>query len=516
MAKPTKSKGSSQTRSKSQTGTDAADKIEDAVVVDEDPGAPALAEATAEAKNISDKDVTPEDAAPKPVEDTPPDSPGKDAPATGTDAPEGDPSPAETGAASPTGPQADDGDDPKDMTSEMSEISDTSDSLDPGSEAADSVAAASSDDTLTASDALSDTQSANDTATGAPPVAPVVQEKVIVKKGGFVPALLGGVVAAGLGFGGAQVLGPDYWLFGSQDAGPDPFQTEVTQSLSTQADQLAALSGRIDGAESALAQIETAPLASAIESQSTVLSGLQQGVSGLETALAGLNDRLTTLEKRPVTEAVSPEAIAAYERELEALRSDITAQRAEIETLAAEAVAAEQSANQQAALAQGRAALAEVMSAVDNGAPMAGALATLTTATGLDAPPELAEVATEGVPPLGTLIEEFPQAARAALAASRRSDQAAEDAEEGGLAGFLSRQLGARSLTPREGSSPDAVLSRAEAAVRNGDLKTALAEIQALPEAGQAALSEWVTRASARVSALDAAAALSQQLNSSE
>lgn len=516
MAKPTKSKGSSQTRSKSQAGTDAADKIEDAVVVEEDPAAPSLAEATAEAKNLSDKDVDPSDAAVKPTENNASDAPGPEDAAPPPDAPQSGPTADEVDGSSPAETQGTTDDDTKGLTDGMSENSDTSDSLDAGSQGADSVAAASSDDTLGPQNNGSDTMAEADRPTSAPPVAPVVQEKVIVKKGGFAPALLGGVVAAGLGFGGAQVLGPDYWLFGSQDAGPDPFQTEVTQSLSTQADQLAALTGRVDGTESALAQIDTAPLASAIETQTSTLSGLQDGLSGLQTTLADLNTRLTTLEKRPVTEAVSPEAIAAYERELEALRTEITTQRSEIESLAAEAVAAEQSANEQAALAQGRNALAEVLSAVDNGAPMAGALATLTTATGLDAPPELAAVASEGVPPLGALIEDFPNAARAALTASRRNETAEDGGQEGGLASFLSRQLGARSLTPREGSSPDAVLSRAEAAVRKGDLKTALTEIQALPEAGQAALSDWVTQASARVSALDAAAALSQQLNSSE
>ena len=199
MAKPTKSKGSSQTRSKSQTGTDAADKIEDAVVVEEDPGTPALAEATAEAKNISDKDVTPSDVALNRVEGTAVDDPEKDTSGTDADAPKDDPTQAGTEPASRADSQSDDGSEPKDVTEEMSENSDTSDSLDAGSEATDSVAAASSDDTLTSSEALSDTPNDKDTASVVPPVAPVVQEKVIVKKGGFAPALLGALLQRALG-----------------------------------------------------------------------------------------------------------------------------------------------------------------------------------------------------------------------------------------------------------------------------------------------------------------------------
>lgn len=493
MAKPTKSKRSSQTGSKADSSPVDAEKIEDAVVVDEDPGKTPLADATDELKS-SVKDAAA--SAKETVEAVM----GDDIVAKtdgNADAPEAKPEAKDDSLAS-------------DATDKLSTQDDTTADLSDSTGPSDSVAAANSDDTIG-----SDSQ-ASAVDTPVVPTATVVQEKIIEKKGGFVPMVLGGLVAAGIGFGGAQVLGPDYWIFGAQDAGPDPFQAEMTQQLSAQSEQLNTLSGRVDGAEAAIGQIDTASLAAAIEDQTGALGGVQSGLTELQGTLAGLDDRLTTLEKRPVTEAVSPEAIAAYERELEALRNDITAQRTEIESLAAEAVAAEQSANTQAALAQGRAALAEVMSAVDNGAPMAGALATLSAATGLEAPPELAAVASDGVPPLGALIEDFPAAARDALAAARRDADADAGEAEGGLGGFLSRQLGARSLTPQEGSSPDAVLSRAEAAVRNGDLKTALTEIQALPESGQAALSDWVSQASARVGALDAAAALSQQLNSSE
>ena len=345
------------------------------------------------------------------------------------------------------------------------------------------------------------------------PPAPVVQEKIIEKRGGFVPTVLGGLIAAGIGFGGAQVLGPDYWLFGK----PDPFRSEVSQQLAEQTGRIDALSSRVEETAGAVAAIDLAPVTSAVEEQAAALSGIQtsvqDGLSAVQATLGDLQARLDTLEKRPLTEAVSPEAIAAYERELEALRTEIVTQKSEIESLAREAVASEQAANEQAALAAGRTALAEVLSAVDNGEPFSGALARLTTATGAEPPAALAAVAADGVPPLGALIEAFPDAARDALAAARRAEPAADG---GGLGSFLERQLGARSLTPQEGNSADAVLSRAEAAVRNGDLAAALAELSALPEAGQAALSDWMGRASARVGALDAAAALSQQLNSTK
>ncbi|MGC1487099.1 MAG: hypothetical protein WA784_04835, partial [Albidovulum sp.] len=70
----------------------------------------------------------------------------------------------------------------------------------------------------------------------------------------------------------------------------------------------------------------------------------------------------------------------------------------------------------------------------------------------------------------------------------------------------------ARSLTPRAGEDPDAILSRAEAALGTGDLKTALVEIATLPEAGRARLAEWTGLAERRLAAAAAIAALAADM----
>lgn len=82
------------------------------------------------------------------------------------------------------------------------------------------------------------------------------------------------------------------------------------------------------------------------------------------------------------------------------------------------------------------------------------------------------------------------------------------------VSAFFRTQLGTRSLEPKEGDDPDAILSRAEAALKAGQLDTALAELAAMPEAGQPALAPWIASANARRDALAAATELSQQLNS--
>ncbi len=111
---------------------------------------------------------------------------------------------------------------------------------------------------------------------------------------------------------------------------------------------------------------------------------------------------------------------------------------------------------------------------------------------------------------MAALQDSFPDAARSGLSAARA------DIPEGQatITDFLKRQLNVRSVTPREGSDPDAVLSRMQAAVRGGDLGKALTEAEALPEAARSAMAEWLEAAAARKSAQDAAKEMADSLNS--
>ena len=69
-----------------------------------------------------------------------------------------------------------------------------------------------------------------------------------------------------------------------------------------------------------------------------------------------------------------------------------------------------------------------------------------------------------------------------------------------------------RSIEPQEGTDPDAVLSRIEAAVRTGRIADALGEVQTLPEASQDALKDWTEQAQLRHDAVSAAKILAERL----
>ena len=112
------------------------------------------------------------------------------------------------------------------------------------------------------------------------------------------------------------------------------------------------------------------------------------------------------------------------------------------------------------------------------------------------------------------LQESFVEAARDALVLSMR--ETAGDGIWSRLGAFLRSQTGARSLTPRAGTDPDAVLSRAEAALANGDLSAAITELDGLPEEGKARMSEWIALADRRLKALAALGDVSAALDREE
>ena len=328
----------------------------------------------------------------------------------------------------------------------------------------------------------------------------------------FMPMLAGGVIAAVIGVGVSGIVNPNGWPFG---APRDDARIEaLTQQIAAQdrdIEQMTAdLAKAADSAKADAAALAAEAALQAEQVGAALAAQAAQAQADLGEMLAEFDARLSGLEKRPVAESVSPEAMAAYERELKALQDAMVRQRAEVEEKSASAELKAQEAKMSAQEATNRAAFSRIETALDLGNGFAPSLAEL-AASGLEIPAELSTVADSGVASMAALSEQFPDLARAALATARATDTDGDT--QGGLANFLKSQLGARSLEPREGSDPDAVLSRAEAALREGRLTDAMAELDTLPENARAELTDWLASATARQNALAAAQTLGQALN---
>ncbi len=326
----------------------------------------------------------------------------------------------------------------------------------------------------------------------------VTPAPVVVKRGGFVPMVLGGVIAAGLGYGVAQYVPLSTFGISLPASERD---TAIDTQFKDLTDQIAALQGAIDNAP-------------AVPDYSADIEAAQDAVAGVQTELAeGLavvNAKILEIAKRPLASGDASGAVAAYEAELSAMQDRITAvaDEATAKIAAAEAKATELEANASAVsdAALARAALMRVETAVARGGAFDEPLATFAEMTGSDVPEALQSASISGLATLPELQAAFPDAARDALAASRK-ENASGDAL-GRVGAFLKTQVNARSLTPREGADPDAVLSRVEAALRDDRLDIALTEIQGLPASGQEALATWTAAAQARLDAVSALQAI--------
>ena len=317
---------------------------------------------------------------------------------------------------------------------------------------------------------------------------------------GFV---VGGALLAGVGFGVAKYAFPDTSTADAIAA----FQTQ----LDTQAANEAAL-------KSDLAALSARPASDAtLGDRLAALEGAAADATSVSARLTVLEDRLTEIEAASAGGTGAPAAaLAAMARELTGLKAQIDAQKgagpaltADIEAASAAAQARLDAAEVAAETAAKQAALSHIRAAFESGVPLGPALEGLRS-MGADVPASLA-AATKAVPTLLSLQDGFSPFARAALDASIRADMG--DGWAGRLTSFLRSQSGARSLTPHEGTDPDAVLSRAEAALREGQIKAVLAELSGLPPAGAAAMAPWVADATRRIDTEQAISELSARLN---
>ena len=318
----------------------------------------------------------------------------------------------------------------------------------------------------------------------------------------FLPAVGGGVVAAILGFGLSY-----FNVLDLQRPAPD----------------LAALTSRLATTESSLTvtQENLAALQKEALGPSKPDPDLQNRLAMLETAaanppeapgLAALNARIDGLEARLAEIAalpsdgtgVSAAALSALQTDIRALKAAGPNTSAELTAMvddtiaqlnAAKAAAEEMTAKaaSQAQTSMQAAAISQLRSALDSGGAFTGALASL---DGIVIGPELAAHAATGLPTLDALQDSFPDAARLALEAALRANMG--ESWTSRISTFLRSQTGARSLTPREGNDPDAILSRAEAALAKSDLDTALSEIATLPPEAVSAMADWTTLAERR------------------
>ncbi|MBT8408451.1 MAG: hypothetical protein KJN93_02355 [Alphaproteobacteria bacterium] len=398
-----------------------------------------------------------------------------------------------TDAAADTAPESDTGDsvkaaEPAEAAGPEKADEDTQDKTGAEKAGTDLSEAAASLPEDTAKDTSGDAEAkpAGDTGLPLPPAAAVQPESSGASR--VIPLVFGGVLAGLIGYAVA------IYTQGREEVDPGAMTpAEIASAFEAQ-------SGRIDGLEAGHADFASAD---SLQAQADDLTGridaLDQTLAGLGTRLGDINDRVETLALRPVATGIEADAfdgeLAAFRTQLEeaiaTAQGQISQAQIEAERISQDAFAAEQSATL-------RAAFAAVATAAVSGAPFDAPLAEIANLSDAEVPAALAENAAQGVATLADLQDAFPPAARAALAVTVSVD--ANDPVLTRFGAFLRAQTGARSLSPRDGDDADAVLSRAEAHLRDGDVTAALETLSALSQSGQDAMSDWMQSANAHQS----------------
>lgn len=367
--------------------------------------------------------------------------------------------------------------------------------------------------------------------------------------GGFLSSLVAAIIGGLIGAGAVW-----YYLQQQEPAGPDP---EFTAALEQQGGEVASLSERLAAIEGDIGSLNEALDASDVgdaieqlrmdaegrfESVTQALAAATERAEAVENRLAEADARIEELEARPIADPETAnqvlrsevanmrqeveQATEAARRQVETMQNDLAAvaeqtqqqileaerRAAELEAQAQERIRqAEAEAEATARAAEAEAALAQIEAAIDSGEPYPDVLETLRENAEEPVPDALASAADTGVPTIAELRADYPDAARDALRATAVATTEGDPADR--FVAFLRTQTRARSLTPQEGDSPDAILSRAEAALADGDVAAALAELEALPEDGREAMQGWLDEARQRAEAVEAAETFLQNMN---
>lgn len=338
------------------------------------------------------------------------------------------------------------------------------------------------------------------------PVAPAAEEPA--SNGSGLGMVIGGLIAGGIGFAIAT-FAPMF-----SDETPEQPVIDVaalTASIDSNSSKLTMLGDRINVLENApVPQAQDVDLSGVEGNVSTALEqieGLSSEVEEVRNSIDAaqqvfteradaLDARIAAIEAMPAsaTNLGSEEELAAFRASLQEMTDE-----AEERVIAANERAAEieMAAKEEALAAERSAAIAKLEAALESGAAFSDLLPLLGSV-----PDVLSEHAETGLVTINDLQKGFPSAARAVLA---MGEDLPEDASAGQrLTAFLKRQTGARSLAPQDGDSADAILSRAEAGLAQGDLTTVVEELNKLPDGGKDALAGWLGQVETRLSALNA------------
>ena len=323
------------------------------------------------------------------------------------------------------------------------------------------------------------------------------------KSTGVVPLLVAGFICAGLGFGAAILSQPSNPIW--------PVHPDVAQFRDEATGQITGIDKRLNALERRVTDADQRAVGDVFQSDLDALTaGYDQQFLGIASQLENFDKRLAALEKSTIESAIPDELVTQYQDEVKRLKETLEAQRKSLQKFMSETAQTANEVTQRAKDTVARGILAQIRAAIEAGGPFDTAIKEFDEQVGQALPNQLRSFAEQGVQTYQELRDSFAEAARSALNAAR--DELDESEGVTGIGNYLRKKFQARSVTPKTGDDADAVLSRAEQALRENDLNGALNELDALPDAARHQMQPWIDQARARQDALEKLDILSQEI----
>lgn len=323
------------------------------------------------------------------------------------------------------------------------------------------------------------------------------------KSSGFVPLFVGGFICAGLGFGAA--------IFTQQSNPIWSVHPDVAQFRDETTGQMSDIDERLKELGEILAVVDQRAIGDVFKSDiDDLMSRYDQRFAKITSNLESYEKRLSALEKSTIESAIPDELVAQYQDEVKRLKETLETQRESLQQFMSETAETANEVTQRAKDTVARGILAQIRAAIDAGSPFDSAIKEFDEQVGDAIPNQLRSLAQDGVQTYQELRDGFAEVARLALSAAR--DELNESEGFSGIGDYLRKQFQARSVIPKTGDDADAVLSRAEQALRENDLTGALDELDALPDTARDQMQLWIDAARERQGALEQLDTLSQEI----
>ena len=321
------------------------------------------------------------------------------------------------------------------------------------------------------------------------------------KRVNFITLFLGGISLLIIGFGIAA--GVNYVGFLNLQAASQEEQTDLRLAVARQTTLISELEQKLSNVRTELVilngSIETLNPSMKLQLLDDEISEAFREIEQINSRLFELSERTDVLEVRPMKDMASEEIVEQHSKELKVLKDALLDQQENMQKITDEAEKKENLAKEASQEAQLFLVISGLSVAIENGHSYTAELADLIAVSNAEIPEFLHVSAETGLTTNTELREQFPIAARRALSSARLEGQ---ESQGGTFIDYLKTQLNARSVTPREGMSTDAILSRAEAAIEDGRLAEALAELRSLDPNALTQMSVWIEKAEARLEAV--------------